>query len=125
MYADDLTMISRLKNGLDSMLNLLFEYGLTWRIIFNQSKTVTMVLGEKIPDRLRNMELRNWCFGDRKLTEKDVWKNLGKIWHVRHHDVTPIENAVKVGYAAGVELASVGVDLVELILLQQANYGKE
>ena len=43
-------LISRLKNGLDSMLNLLFEYGLTWRITFNQSKTVTMVFGEKIPD---------------------------------------------------------------------------
>ena len=108
MYADDLTMISRLKNGLDSMLNLLFEYGLTWRITFNQSKTVTMVFGEKIPDRLRNMELRSWCLGNLKLTEKDVWKNLGKIWHVRPNDVSPIENAVNVGYAAGVELASVG-----------------
>jgi hypothetical protein len=46
MYADDLTMISRLKNGLDLMLTLLVDYGLTWRIIFNQTKTVTMVFGE-------------------------------------------------------------------------------
>ena len=31
MYADDLTRIFRFKNDLYSMLNLLFEYGLTWR----------------------------------------------------------------------------------------------
>ena len=51
MYADDRTMISRLKNGLDKMLDLLFDHGLKWRITFNQTKTVTMVFGEKAADR--------------------------------------------------------------------------
>jgi hypothetical protein len=55
MYADDLTMISRL----DLLLNLLVDYGLTWKIIFNQTKTVTMVFGEKSADRLKNIESRN------------------------------------------------------------------
>jgi hypothetical protein len=48
MYADDLTMISRSKYALDQMLDTLFNYGLTWRIMFNQTKTVTMVLGRKL-----------------------------------------------------------------------------
>ena len=58
MYADDLTTISRLKNGLDKMLDLLFDYGLTWRITFNQTKTVTMVFGEKTADRQVNVASR-------------------------------------------------------------------
>jgi hypothetical protein len=48
MYADDLTMISRLENGLDLMLNLLVDYGLTWRIIFNQTKTLQWFLERKL-----------------------------------------------------------------------------
>jgi hypothetical protein len=53
-----------------------------------------MVFGEKTADRLKNIESRNWYLGNFKLTEKDVWKNLGKIWHVRTKDMKPIENAV-------------------------------
>ena len=69
-----------------------------------------MVIGEKTADRLKNIESRNWYLGNFKLTEKDVWKNLGKIWHVRVNDMKPIEMwlRTKEGYAAGVELASVG-----------------
>lgn len=108
MYADDITMLSRLKNGLDRMLKLLYDYGLLWRITFNQTKTVTMVFGEKTVDSQRNVNRRVWLLGDIQLREKDVWKNLGKIWHVKATDMEPIEDAVKKGYAAGVELAGVG-----------------
>lgn len=108
MYADDLTMVSRAKSGLDQMLELLHDYGQVWRTSFNQSKTVTMVFGEKISEKHINVEKRTWFLGDYQLEEKDVWKNLGKIWHVKASDMEPIREAVKKGYAAGVELASVG-----------------
>ena len=67
-----------------------------------------MVFGEKSADLLENIESQNWYLGNFKLAEKDVWKNLGKIWHVRANDMKPIENAVKEGYVAGMEIASVG-----------------
>ena len=108
MYADDLTMISRLKNGWDEMLDLSFDYGLTWRITFNQTKTVTIVFGEKTADRQINVASRKWFLGDLQLSEKDVWKNLGKIWHVKVNDMKLIESADKDGYATGVKLASLG-----------------
>lgn len=62
MFADDLTMLSRLKSGLDQMLKSLHDYSLLWRITFNQKKTVVMVWGEKKPDKhnLGNSSVVSW-----------------------------------------------------------------
>ena len=67
-----------------------------------------MVFGDKTADREINVASRKWFLGNLQLGEKDVWKNLGKIWHVRANDMKPIESAVKDGYAAGVERISLG-----------------
>ena len=70
MFADDLTLLSRLKNGLDRMLKLLYDYGFLRRITFNQTKTVTMVFGEKTMESQRNVNGRVWLIGDIQLREK-------------------------------------------------------
>lgn len=108
MFADDLTMLSRLKFGLDQMLKSLHDYSLLWRITFNQKKTVVMVFGERKADKHNLGNSRVWSLGNMKLSEKLVWKNLGKIWHVDRKSVEPVEDAVKKGYMAGAELAGAG-----------------
>ena len=46
MFADDLTLMSRLKRGLDSMLVQVHQYSLRWRLTFNERKTVVLTFGE-------------------------------------------------------------------------------
>ena len=77
MFADDLTLLSRLKNGLDRMLKLLYDYGFLWRITFNQTKTVTMVFGEKTMDSQRGTLMGE--FGHLVIFNF-VRKLFGRIW---------------------------------------------
>ena len=61
MYADDLTLLSRMKKGLDRLLCCLNSYALKWRIELNINKTVIMVFGEeKIDLTLHQREYRYW-----------------------------------------------------------------
>ena len=48
MFADDLTMLSRMKSGLDRMLERTWEYSIKWRFInkFNSSKSIILTLEE-------------------------------------------------------------------------------
>ena len=46
MFADDLTMLSRMKSGLDRMLECSWEYSIKWRFKFNSSKSIILTLGE-------------------------------------------------------------------------------
>ena len=44
MFADDLTLLARVKWGLDSMLQVLNAFGKRWRLIFSTKKTVVLIL---------------------------------------------------------------------------------
>ena len=77
MFADDLTMISRMKNGLVRILEVLNTYGKKWRMVFSLKKTVVMVYGEKKDDHRINA--RSWNLGIFQLEEKEIWENLGKV----------------------------------------------
>ena len=74
MFADDLTLMSRLKRGLDSMLVQVHQYSLKWRHTFNERKTVVLTFGEDS----RLSQNREWSIGGKKVMEKFVWHNLGK-----------------------------------------------
>lgn len=58
MFADDLTMLSRLKSGLDKVLKTAWEYSQKWRFNFNVTKTVILTFGESQQEHGR--ELGNW-----------------------------------------------------------------
>ncbi len=45
-FADDITLLCRLKTALDHLLDILNTFSRSWRVIFNIKKTVTMVFGE-------------------------------------------------------------------------------
>ena len=69
MFADDLTVLSRLKSGLDQLLSCLNDYATKWHIVFNIEKTVILVFG----DRSRSgTSARMWKLGNVSLQETYV-----------------------------------------------------
>ncbi len=82
MFADDLTLLARVKWGLDSMLQVLDNFGKRWRLIFSIKKTVVLTFGEKPREHARNISKRNWRMGLTCLKECKTWENLGKVWCV-------------------------------------------
>jgi len=104
MFADDLTLMSRLKRGLDSMLVQVHQYSVTWRLTFNDRKTVVLTFGED--NRLSYN--REWSIGGKRITEKSVWHNLGKNWHTDVDSLVPVMEAAKSGQTAGISLANIG-----------------
>ena len=132
MFADDLTLMSRLKRGLDSMLAQAHQYSLRWRLTFNEGKTVVLTYGEGNA----SSEDREWLIGGKKIVEKSVWHNLGKNWHTDVDSLVPIIEAAKSGQTAGISLANVGctfnginplvaVKLWKRIALPKMLYGAE
>ncbi|CAB4019992.1 Hypothetical predicted protein [Paramuricea clavata] len=59
MFADDLTMLSRMKSGLDKMLRCPSEYSNKWRFTFNATKTVVLTFGESDRERSVNRSIRD------------------------------------------------------------------
>ena len=47
MFADDLTVLSRLKSALDQLLSCSNDYATKWRIVFTIEKTVIPVFGDR------------------------------------------------------------------------------
>lgn len=105
MFADDLTVLSRLKTGLDRLLSCLHDYATKWRIVFNIKKTVILVFGEKT---VNSASARIWSLGDVLLNEKEVWKNLGKIWHIDSNCKEPVQESIHKGFEVISRLASIG-----------------
>ncbi len=107
MFADDLTLMSRLKRGLDCMLAHVHHYSLKWRLTFNEKKTVVLTFGEERHNASVIMN-RKWQIGGKTIAEKDVWHNLGKNWHTDVDSLIPILEAAKRGQAIGIGLANLG-----------------
>lgn len=106
MFADDLTVLSRLKAGLDHLLQTLSTYGRVWRIVFNVKKTVTLVFGERTSKS--PVPIRNWFLENISIEEKKTWKNLGMIWNADSNSQDIVDLAISKGFEAIALLASVG-----------------
>ena len=94
MFADDLTMLSRMKSGLDRMLECTWEYGIKWRFKFNSSKSIILTFWENKWERGVNQNTRNWKLGSQNIVEKESWCNLGKISHINRDSFPFVTNAV-------------------------------
>ena len=107
MFADDLTLLSRMKKGLDRLLCCLNSYALKWRIELNMNKTVIMVFGEE-KNRSNIASERIWLLGDAPLKESNIWKNLGKLWHVDPDSAEIVRVKVNKDFDAISKLAKLG-----------------
>ncbi len=69
MFADELTLMSRLKRGLDCMLTHVHHYSLKWRLTFNEKKTVVLTFGEERHNASAIMN-RKWQIGGKTIAKK-------------------------------------------------------
>ena len=106
MFADDLTMLSRTKSGLNKLLQTSCEYSERWQFTFNITKTVISTFGEI--EHILNCGIRNWKLGSSDISEKDTWSNLGKIWDINKDSSTVISRAVGRGREVYFFLMSLG-----------------
>ena len=97
MFADDLTLMSRLKPGLDNMLVQVHHYSLKWRLTFNEKKTVVLTFGEK-RDNISAIMNRRWLIRGKEIMEKSIWHNLGKDWHTDISSLIPLLEAERSDY---------------------------
>ncbi|CAB4004395.1 Hypothetical predicted protein [Paramuricea clavata] len=108
MFADDLTMLSRLKSGLDRMLKTAWEYSQKWRFNFSVTKTVILIFGESQQEHEANNRLRAWKLGSQILSEKGLWSNLGKLWLANRDSKEIVSKATCAGREVCFMLMAVG-----------------
>ena len=108
MFADDLTMLSRLKSGLDRMLKTAWEYSQKWRFNFSVTKTVILIFGESQQEHEANIRSRTWKLGSQILSEKGSWSNLGKLWLANRDSKEIVSKATCAGREACFMLMAVG-----------------
>lgn len=108
MFADDLTMLSRMKPGLDRMLQTAWNFCRMWRFNFNLKNTVILTFGESKMEHDTNRERRLWKLGSSALLELQVWSNLGKTWHIFKDNLVFISNALQKGREACYTLVGMG-----------------
>ena len=108
MFADDLTMLSRMKSGLEKMLECAWDYSIKWRFTFNSMKTIILTFGETKWERSVNQNTRNWKLGSQIISERERWCNLGKIWHTNKDSSPFVTKAVSNGRDAGMVLVRMG-----------------
>ncbi|CAB4026160.1 Hypothetical predicted protein, partial [Paramuricea clavata] len=104
MFADDLTMLSRLKSGLDRMLKTAWEYSQKWRFNFS----VTKIFGESQQEHEANNRSRAWKLGSQILSEKGSWSNLGKLWLANRDSKEIVSKATCAGREVCFMLMAVG-----------------
>ena len=76
-HADDLTLLSIFKYGLDSMLSSTFSYSRKWRYEFNFDKCSIMVFGESPHQWAQVKEFRTWMLGPKPIAEVTSTTHLG------------------------------------------------
>ena len=60
MFADDLTLLARLKWGLDLMLEVVNNFGNRWRLVFSNKKAVILTFGESSKKNVQLRSKRKW-----------------------------------------------------------------
>jgi hypothetical protein len=108
MFADDLTMLSRPKSGLDRMLKTAWEYSQKWRFNFSVTKTVILIFGESQQEHEANNRSRSWKLGSQILSEKGAWSNLGKLWLANRDSKEIVLKATSAGREACFMVMAVG-----------------
>ena len=73
LYADDMVFISGSENGLQSMLNAMYEWSLKWRLKLNINKSKIMHFRPK----RRICTLCKFTFGREVIEKVDYYKYLG------------------------------------------------
>lgn len=63
MFADNLTMLTRVKSGLDTMLYSAWRYSDKWKFKFNSKKTILITFGENQIEHNMNQPIRKWKLG--------------------------------------------------------------
>ncbi len=77
--ADEMTLIYLSKHGLNSMMNICFEYSQKWRYIYNASKSAVIVFNESKTDYLTRD--RTWKLGHNEVEECMQYTHLGIVCH--------------------------------------------
>ena len=73
--ADDMTLLSLTKSGLDKMINICYNYSCKWGYEYNASKSAILVCNEPKRDQLNST--RSWCVGSDDIPEVDTYTHLG------------------------------------------------
>jgi len=75
--ADDLTLLSSTKTGLDTMMQNAMRYSLMWKLTFSSSKTKCMVFGESKRTNAVNKQKRQFNLGNTVIEEVDHYTHIG------------------------------------------------
>ncbi|MES9903946.1 MAG: reverse transcriptase family protein [Sedimenticola sp.] len=73
--ADDITLMSLSKHGLDNMLEICRNYSATWRFRYNAGKCAVIVFGESRQKYSKHK--RSWNYGSTTISETTEYKHLG------------------------------------------------
>ena len=78
-HADDLTLVTLSKFGLDSMMSCCGKYSVKWRYDYNGDKCIVIVFGENAREWYRLKPLRTWRLGNKTVMEVSDCVHLGII----------------------------------------------
>ncbi len=73
--ADDITLLSVTKNGLDALMNICYGYSRRWRFNYSAKKSAVLVFNET--DLARERSKRSWFLGTIAVSEVTVYTHLG------------------------------------------------
>jgi len=76
-HADDLTLVTLAKYGLDEMMLCSFRYSIKWRYEYNSEKCIVMVFGETAQEWERLKDNRKWTLGPKPVNEAASHTHLG------------------------------------------------
>ena len=73
--ADDMTLLSLTKSGLDKMIKICYDYSCKWGYEYNASKSAIIVCHEK--KIIQSNIKRALCVGDDVIPEIEAYTHLG------------------------------------------------
>lgn len=133
--ADDMVLLSLSQTGLQTLMNICYDYGITFRYTYNAKKSAVVVSNEKKQNRT-NDHNRRWYLGDTLVDECVSYTHLGVVFH-NNGDLSQVVkecsskirktffSIVNYGiYENGIHPIS-GKHLYETVVLPKALYGCE
>ena len=107
--ADDITLMSNTKGGLDRMMHYAHMYGRRCRMTLSAIKTSCIVFGEWKVVKRQNMLTRKWAMGNKPVDETDVITHLGIRINAYLETTVGIKEMCKKGKAILFSLTRLGV----------------
>ena len=121
LYADDIVLLSNMKNGLQKMMNYIHIYGNKWQISFSASKTKCMVFGETKLSKTTCMSSQSWELGGSSVCETESFVHLGIQINAYLDTTNKVKEMCKKGKGTYFSLTHVGVKPNGLNPLTSAN----